>query len=263
MPPFLRLEFKKSSSKDFPIALRLAKHFTGFSREDKNGPYAVEIESMDELMPQWDDFAVLHYYTSKWTKTNIYFNGKLVNRIGKRNDFFYNIKDIHYCYRDYLSDAYKSIYCRSMEWNCIRLKAVNRRIKKYAWGHEHYYAYGRFKNSATWIVDKDRINQILSDEAEVKCMSACPAFRLEDIPPIVDTLPNEIKLDLDNWEIGYEQEYTENGFALVPTCIHHVEKEYPESIYEKAFGNKIDIPDNLTNDIANEIIDFYTNKATK
>jgi len=267
VPTLIKIEFSSSSSKFFKEALRVAKRFPGFAKEGKNGPYSVEIETMDELLTEWQNFNQLHFLVSSWSKTKIYFKDNLVLRVGKRNDFFYSILEIYTCYKNYLKDPYKPIYCGSGDWSCKKLRAINRHIKKYAWGFEHYYKYGHFKNSQTWVIDKSQIKQILTDEATERCLEACPVFRVEDIDPLVATLPHEIHLEPENWEIGFEREYTEKGFVLVPKTISHVEKDYPEMVDTDAFNDplfEIEIPDSLTNEEVDRIIDSYLNsKRTK
>jgi len=260
MPTLIKIEFQNSSSKFFKEALRVAKRFPGFAKEGKNGPYSVEIGTIDELMTEWKNFNHLHVLVSNWTKTKIYFMDNPVLRVGQRNDFFYYIQDIYYCYKNYLQDPYKPTYCSSGDWSCKKLRAINRHIKKYAWGFEHYYKYGHFMNSQTWIINKAQIKQILTDEAEERCLEACPVFRIGELDPLIATLPHEIHLDPENWEIGFEREYTEKGFVLVPKTISHVEKEYPEMVDMDAFDvhqSNIEIPENLTNAEADSLIDQF------
>lgn len=257
MPTLIKLEFKRSSSKYFAEALRIAKRFSGFAKEGKSGPYSVEICSMDELLPQWQNFSELHMKVAHWAGTKVFFNDKRVIYTGNRNDFFYYLLDIKQCYKNYLTDPYKSLYCSEGDFGCSLFRSLNRRIIKFSRGYVNYYKHGHFKNSTTWAIDKDKIKQILTDEAEIRLLCACPAFKIDSIYPFIAMLPDEIKLDPENWEISYEREYTENGFALIPKSIFHIDKEYPEMIDTKAFGDEISIPDNLTNEEANMLIEQY------
>ena len=101
-------------------------------------------------------------------------------------------------------------YCyEDMGWGCRFIESIALRQKSYYPRHDKWswYEIGGFAEDK-WIVNKERITEILKDEIADKWLSLCSCFSIERVQHTVDVLPDSIEVtDSDNckWEYKYRE----------------------------------------------------------
>lgn len=255
----LSIQFKKSRSKDFAQVLKNAGEFDHF---EKGEVYKLDIYSIEELYLKWDNFNIIHHYVRKWSGTSMCINDAPF----RTNDVFYNLQQLKYCYADVYKKAYdKTSHCDSSDWGCHGLKSVLRFMDG-IFG-PFWYDYGKFTDETTWKIDKHRILNILTEEANQKQLFLCPAFNQYKITSLLLRLPDSITVDGRKWIKKYKTEETINGLVKIAIGIDRTSNEYavvaeqPEFLNEYPAQSK---PEGLSeNDLANWYIDQWKNGLIK
>ena len=246
----LELTFKKSRSKDFSLVLKHGREFDYFK---ESTDFKLEIYSVEELFKKWEYFNIVYHYTRKWSGTSFSINGNIY----LNNDCFYALQDIKDCYKQYNKAYDKPGHCDCSEWGCTKLKSVGRFVDE-SFG-PYWYDYGKFTSETSWRIDKKRILDILKEEASQKKLRFCPVFNEYKITSLLLRLPDVINVDGKKWQKTTKKEFREDGPVRVPVgIVHGPDSEYEEEIPE--FFNEypeFEMPENVTNDVANQIIEMH------
>lgn len=265
MKPIIKFTFKKSRSSYFRDAIKYARKFDHFS-ESSEDIYELIIDK-NELFEKWEYFAPLHHYITKWAGTQVWFNDKLI--VPYKNNNFYALQEIHYCLKGYNDSYDKSNYCSQDDdftgWGCFRLKSITKNISTYHWNY--WYKYGKFINDMKWVIDKQKIREILINESLSRRIDICPCFDLSKILDSIGKLPVLIDLTKDKgWEINYATNFSGSSFVNVPIGIIHtdteeeslisnIENEGTEDLEMENLINSKNF-DNLTDDQINKLIEY-------
>ena len=216
MTPFsIEIHFPNSRSKNYPDVIKRARLFFNFSEN----PNVLRITDVNELFGRWEDFTIVIWGATKWAGTNVFFCGSPV--LPYKNDFFYTLQEIKYCFSQYNSCTDKITHCPDSHWGCKRIKDTSRLIDWRYGAGRYWYKTGKFIDDKTWKVDKKQILLNIFDEARKKMLSVCPFYDQKKIESTVDELPNTITVD-NHWTIEYQSEVGRNGVTRVPKSINHV-----------------------------------------
>lgn len=217
----LEIHFPASRSKNYLEVLKHARLFSQFTE----APNVLKITDLDELFGRWDNFSVVIFGATRWTGTTVYFDGKPV--LPYKNDFFYRLLDIKHCYEGYKGSADKAGHCSESDWGCRQLKGIGRYFEGHSlYMHKPWYKYGRFLDATTWEIDKNRIFEVLSEEAMLTMANICPGYDPARVEEFVSKLPDQIKID-QNWEIEYRLDVNNKGLVGIPISINFVANPEP------------------------------------
>ncbi len=246
----IKLTFNKSRSKDFATVLKHCRYFDHFW---ETPGHKLEIVSLEELYQKWESFNLVYYYTRKWAGTSFSYNGTEY----RKNDMFYTIQDLKRCYKEYREDHNdRQEFCDTFEWGCSRLKSVSKEIN-HSFG-PFWYDYGYFVDENRWRVDKDRIREVLMDEAKKTCAVDCPLFNEGLMNYCLFNIPDEIFIDGVKWKKTYKQEWKDGQMINVAIgIVHDMEQMYSredEPEFETYYPGDLEIPENLNSNEADEII---------
>lgn len=221
----LEIHFPSSRSKNYPEVVKRARLFSDFTER----PNVLKVHDIDELFGRWDDFSVVIFGATKWAGTTVYFGGKPI--LPYKNDFFYKLLDLKHCYEGYKGSVDKTGYCSDSDWGCRQLTSIGRYFEgPNLYMRKPWYKYGHFIDATTWGIDKNRIFEVLSEEAMLKMANECPGFDPARIEEFVSKLPDQIKVD-GNWEVEYRLDVNSKGLVGIPININFV--AYPEPAPEK------------------------------
>lgn len=245
----LTISFKKSKSKDLKVVLNNASEFDHFKESEG---FQIDVYSFDELLAKWENFNVVYHYSRKWSGTVLSIN----NQVYIGNECFYYLQEIKDCYKQYKKSYDKQGFCNCADWGCHKIKSIGRFVDQ-SFG-PYWYDYGKFTNERTWKIDKRRILNILTEESSQKKLHFCPVFNEYKITSILLRLPDEINVDGHKWQKTTKVEYRGDGPVRVPVGIEHGSLNYESEIPE--FFNEypeFEIPENITNDEANRLIELH------
>lgn len=215
----ISIQFPVSRSKSYRDVIKNAKLFSDFSQN----PNILKITDIGEIFGRWDNFSFVIFNTTKWAGTNVFFCDKPL--LPYKNEFFYKLLDLKHCFKEYTNSFDKIGFCTESDWGCKRLKNLTRYFGSYAFFLTNpWYKYGRFIDENTWLIDKNKIYEVLTEEVSMKIVDSCPAFKVERIMDCINKLPNQIKID-ENWAIEYKTDFLEKGRIQIPSGIRHVTKE--------------------------------------
>lgn len=237
----LEIHFPFSRSKSYPEVLKQARLFTDFREK----PNVLSISDIDELFGRWDSFSTVIFGATKWAGTNVYFDGRLV--IPYKNEFFYLLLDVKQCYKQYKQSTDKLGFCSGSDWGCYRLKQIGRYINvSNYYIRNPFYRYGYFKDNETWIIDKNRIFEIMAEEAKITMADNCPGFDMDRVNRAIAKLSDQIRIG-GNWEIEYKLDVDKKGLVGIPTNVNFVPNPEPPTPLtpEEEFINPEEDPDSF------------------
>ena len=227
MEPFsIEIHFLASRSKDYPATLDSARMFSGFTEN----PNVLKITDVKELFGRWEAFTQVLFNTTRWVGTEVFFRGKPLSPF--KNSFFYSLQEVMQCYRQYEEGIDKTGYCSASDWGCYKLKGVGRYFNTYnnMYLRWPWFKHGHFTGSKTWTIDKNRIYEILSEEAMLNMASSCPMYDPKRIEEFVSKLPDQIVID-KHWKIEYKGDIGASGIPIgIPTGISFVEDPEPDTV---------------------------------
>lgn len=265
MEPIIKFEFKKSRSSYFSDVIKYVKMFDHFTELSEND-FKLTIDKI-ELFEKWEYFAPLHHYITKWAGTKVWINNKLI--IPYKNDTFYALQQIHYCLKGYNDSYDKTNYCSQDDeftgWGCFRLKSIIKNITSFHWNY--WYKYGKFINDNNWVIDKQKIKEILLNESRSKRVDICPCFDESKILNSIDSLPDSIDLTKDKgWQINYTTNFSGSSVVKVPIGIIHADIDEETFLSNNENINNEDLEmenlikskkfDNLTDEKMNRLIEY-------
>jgi len=201
----LELRFGKSSSQNYPRALRLGeqfKHFTPLSDEnDKN----IIVIDKDELRQKRKTFGELWFLVQGWRSSELLVNGKQAPL-----DYYEYLKVIE-CNEGYYEatnqQKYCSLFAEKEGWSCKFLTDIGYYLPTYHQGNVTYwYHFGRFVSDKIWQIDKLKLKESLEREIRSKKLECCDIFDLRKVEQIVNELADVIDVSKsDTWEILYKE----------------------------------------------------------
>lgn len=114
---------------------------------------------------------------------------------------------------------------RKEGWGYSRLSSLNRYLPdnlRDLETHIYWFDLGYFKDDDVWVIDKQRIIGILSQEVQDKEMHLCPAFKMQRVLDIVSRLPDTLDVNSNkNWSKRYENRIDENRVVSKPVGVIH------------------------------------------
>jgi len=104
------------------------------------------------------------------------------------------------CSNKYTDATYCWISDDCHGWGCKYLLGIG--FENSCYQFIHWYSFGQFSNNHTkWIVDKKLIRDKLVQESELLKLSKCPHFNFQAVQDKINSLPDEILIDGENWTI--------------------------------------------------------------
>lgn len=224
----LEIHFPVSRSKNYQSVLKNARLFFGFTEN----PNILRINDIDELFGRWENFSIVIFGATKWSGTNVFFCGKPV--IPYQNEFFYKLLDLKHCYLSRQGCVDREGHCKSCDWGCRKLTYYSRSITR-TFTHNCFYKVGHFKDSTTWVIDKEKIIKQLLVESEIRMLDVCPGFSEGNIRDAVKSLTDEIKID-DNWDVTFKTEIGATGPVNIPESIEYIMPDQILSVGPSGIG---------------------------
>ena len=111
------------------------------------------------------------------------------------------------CEKSYENEILSDEFCYSgAGWGCNSLSSISLRKGYYSYRSTLcWYDIGHFEGDI-WIVDKERIMQILTSETTTKNLNLCKHFQIDKIEKTVENLPDKIDVTEDGeWEYKYRE----------------------------------------------------------
>jgi ATP-dependent 26S proteasome regulatory subunit len=217
----LEVRFGKSSSVNYEKALKYAKGFSHFNAISEDNMLNTVTLGANELRNKTSAFRALWGLIQNWKTTELILNGEVIG-YQERN----RIMRILRCADEYRRAVIQENHCKvlgeEVGWGCKHLNTIDyfRSSHRYYSRDANWYEFGRFSSNGVWDVDKSRINDLLSREAELKFLAICPFFDLQRAKEIVGTLPSTIEPeDSDTWEIEYEESVSGSVIEQAPIRI--------------------------------------------
>ncbi len=201
----LEIRFKKSTSKSYPDSLRLLKAFSNIVLSESGDSENSVTISQDEFIEKFRKVNILWGMVGNWKSSQIFINGKADN-FSNLNTY----SNIIGCYEKYKSSVFQEEHCRlygnKEGWGCKFLTEVSRYFPDNYWGRDrHWYDFGHFESENIWKIDKEKIQEVLQREIELRKVSICPIFNYERVTAIINELPDLIDIKADEkWGVVYE-----------------------------------------------------------
>ena len=136
-----------------------------------------------------------------WTKSEFYIDGKAVTAI--QIERLFSIVD---CEGQKTNEVVDRDYCyEGNGWGCKYLEEVSLRDRRYFGTNYYWYEFGCFEDGI-WVVDKKRIKEIISSEANQKHLTLCRFFDESIIDNQIGLLPDTIEVsDESEWVYKYRE----------------------------------------------------------
>ena len=195
----IKIVFYKSSSKFYDSVCINCGIFENFVQNKSSNVLTITFEDLKEHF-----FELKHIMSTirNWSKTEYYIDGK-ESTIGDIDNVFTILNCEKSCDNEIVSDE----FCYAgAGWGCNSLSSISLRKGYYSYRSTLcWYDIGCFEGD-TWIVDKERIMQILTNEATTKNLNLCKHFQIDKIEKTVESLPDKINVTEDGeWEYKYRE----------------------------------------------------------
>lgn len=198
------LQFKKSISKKYSLAVEKAKELGGVVASDQ---VTIKIEDY-EMLYAYEKLYPLLAIIQKWKGTSAEYNGKKVDPFKFVFQGWYSVRqcaeqkngdwDTRYCWKDYDQEG----------WGCKKLSPFLRHFSgsgEYKKSNQFWYNFGEFDDQKNWIINKNLIMQKLIQTSENSCLKLCPFFDIVKVKKMVDELPDIIIADGINFRPFYQE----------------------------------------------------------
>lgn len=234
---YISISFGKSSSKNYPQAVTLAKLAPQYIENNIEGKLlhqSIYSDNFDEYL----QFIKLYELISKWKSCFVVINGHVVDRK--------IISRLNYCYGDKCRSGnpnfcYGASYMTDNPFGCHRIQ-----ISRF---NNPWWSFGMFDTSGVWHVDKNAISDRILEYSQP--YKLCPCFSLEKIKNELNKLPNTINPNNNkDWKRIYDK--------ISPTS----------DINDNSLTIKLDIPAEYENKVNGKchnisIIQTYCDKPNK
>lgn len=235
----VELSIPRSTSPNLRKVLAMAQTFKHFSEpKDKARSYQLVVGG-EELCTRHRDMEELYLMSRGWKGTQLRVNGRLCDMNGLRT-----VLTVFQCADQRSTAVIPETYCQPKHehgWGCKRLTMIQECLPRYGYELEHEYGYwfqfGSFKDDqTTWNVDKKRLLEAITREAESKYIDICPFFNLTIVEKRVEALPDVIELEEESsWVICYEEKYNNSTIQKLPIGIK------PKQVDDYRSGGKLSI----------------------
>lgn len=201
------LTFKQNKSKYFPEAISFAQELGG---ELKDGIVRIEIK---DVLNAYSVIRTLFSFIQNWKGTSATYNGRPVHPYR----FLLQAHWIRDCSEERAIDK----DCGD-QWGCRKIDKIKYHIPYQPFkSHTYWYSYGKFQSSK-WVIDKEKIYQILLKYAKEKAIDTCPLFEEIKLRIIVGNLPDYIIPDEITFTTIYSKKYVEGQEIKAPTGVMHL-----------------------------------------
>lgn len=202
------LQFRKSKSKHFPEALKLAKEF---GAEYDGTTVTLEIS---DLLNAYKHIRTLFGIIQNWRSTSATYNGKPVAPY----QFILQAHWIGDCY----DEALMGRSCGT-GWECLKLDSIKYNLPVgFFKSHRYWYQFGEWKGKK-WVINKQDIFSNMVTYANNKGISLCPFFDETKLQFIVGNLPDFLIADGVTFETVFADKYINGEILQVPVGIKHLQ----------------------------------------
>lgn len=225
MPFTLMIRFGRSSSKNYPDAVRLLEKFSDVSISSSDGQDNSVTISKDEFVEKHRQVVGILSLVGNWKNSRVLINNQPAE-FGDLDSYF----SIFGCHEKYRSAIIQEEYCKLSHtkegWGCKWLQGINRHNPEGSWARDRYwYQFGSFSAENIWTIDKNKIRSLLQREIAIKKVSFCPAFNPGRIEEILAQMPNSIDTGVDtSWQILYEDGFSGTTAEKRPVAIQPAAK---------------------------------------
>ncbi|HDK7162141.1 TPA: hypothetical protein PTV34_003508 [Clostridium botulinum] len=207
---YVSISFGKSTSKNFPQAVALAKMSPQYIENEIEGKIlhqAVYSHNPDEYL----QFIKLYELVSKWKSCFVIINGQVIDRK--------IIGGLNYCYGDKCRSGnpdfcYGASYMTDNPFGCHRIQ-----ISRY---NNPWWSFGIFDTSGIWYVDKEALlKRIIQYSQPYKL---CPCFSLDKVKEALAKLPDTINPQTDEaWQrVGDSISLTSDTISDSPSINYEI-----------------------------------------
>lgn len=252
----IKIIFYKTSSKYYDQCCLQCEKFDEYISESKKNTVTItdeEIRSKRTLIEN-----VLNT-VKNWSKTEMY--------IDEKNATFIEIErtlNLLNCEQKKMEEIVGD-HCYAFNgWGCNSLEEISFSEDEYSFYSRckyHWYQFGYFENSI-WMVDKEKIKKIITNEIERKHLSFCKYFDINRVFREVDKLPDTIKVDENSEECTWQYVYKDAPAGMIQTEIIGIKPKKEDNYYRGGFIINLDESKNGSNS-DKEQEDFKNIPSTK
>jgi len=233
MDNIITLRFGPSPSKYFKKAVGIAQNFSRVTLTNAPKTYRVEM-SPDEFLKKEKYFWELQRIIKRWESSEFYLAKR---KITPFKSLTVSLKLVLTCAQGF---THTNIYCQYTEhlesWSCKHLQKVKLHLMQeldiYN-GEEYWFKFGEFKDSDTWVINKQKIESIVWSEINEKHLQLCPFFSMVKVRDKIANLPDEIDLYSNpSWEIESIRDFENGEIVEKPIGIIPLEDDLTEEEQE-------------------------------
>ena len=197
MKSVFNIRFGKSSSVNYKKAINYAKKFSNFTPLSEESDFNSIIVDNQELKSKIKAFENLWLTVSGWKSSELKFNEKDIDY-----NSFRQIIEIFNCSDKYNSAVIQENHCKKYNnedgWGCKYLSEIEKDISNnYYWGDKTYwYEFGNFESLKIWKIDKEKLENAIKREVELKNIFLCEIFNFKKVSEIIKKLPDHINLEV-------------------------------------------------------------------
>jgi len=211
----IEISFGRSSSPNFEKAVKIASSLPGYNLEGegKGSRHKITFKIDSHLLGNWDKIGKLIDIVKSWKSFVLSLDGMSIPHW----DFVNTVSAIYRCYQEKVMHKLDDGYCcgrlgltsESEFFGCRHIGGVQ------LVGHAHYtrtvtppwYKFGSLSDDLSYYaMDKASIEERLVNSAGRGLCKFCPAFDIDRVKSVIDTLPDKIFLGENS---GYDVQYSE------------------------------------------------------
>lgn len=238
----IKIVFYKSSSKFYDSVCTNCGIFENFIQNKSENILTLTFE---ELKEHFFELKHIMLTIKNWSKTEYYIDEKEAT-ISDIDNLF----TILNCEKSYENEILSDEFCYSgAGWGCNSLSSISLRKGYYSYRSTLcWYDIGHFEGDI-WIVDKERIMQILTSETTTKNLNLCKHFQIDKIEKTVENLPDKIDVTEDG---EWEYKYREAPMGMQQTEIIGIKPKEQYSSFRGGFSISLDGNNDENNETTEE-----------
>ena len=243
----IKIVFYKSSSKFYDSVCTNCGIFENFIQNKSENILTLTFE---ELKEHFFELKHIMLTIKNWSKTEYYIDEKEAT-ISDIDNLF----TILNCEKSYENEILSDEFCYSgAGWGCNSLSSISLRKGYYSYRSTLcWYDIGHFEGDI-WIVDKERIMQILTSETTTKNLNLCKHFQIDKIEKTVENLPDKIDVTEDG---EWEYKYREAPMGMQQTEIIGIKPKEQYSSFRGGFSISLDGNNDENNETTEEENSIY------
>jgi ATP-dependent 26S proteasome regulatory subunit len=226
----IKLIFYKSSSKFYESCCLKCEVFENYTNEKSTNTVII---SDDEIRGKQTELAAIVNVIKNWTKSEYYIDGRKATVAELEQ-----ILNLLSCEK-VKSNEVVGDHCFDINgWGCNYLEEIAFREGGYGYYYKkkyYWYQIGHFSDGV-WQVDKEKIKQMLKEEAERKHLPFCIHFSLDRVYQEVDKLSDQIIVDESDENCEWQYVYKEAAAGMKQTEIIGVEPKEDDSYSHGGFS---------------------------